>query len=210
MLAEPEIGMGNTNGHDVAPMKLITGFSEARFEEALLRDEWPRTWGAAYEALVYQEGFFRWLPKLTYVGWDVFVADDGGIIDVRQAPVVFTQEHVHPCTRWFSTMAGAVSEVQVSYPIDADDLDMDALKSLPTSVVSPYYANYFRIFCPDKFLVKMTFTAENATPAGVMCHVGADEKDPRFQVNRPVFEPHVRDVVRAARASAARDAQLIV
>jgi len=125
MLATPVIGEGNTVGYDEAPMKVISGFLEARFEEALGGDDWPRTWGGAYDAIVYQEGFFRWLGKLTYVGWDVVLDSEDRITEVTQAPVVFTQEHVHGCTLMLAKRVGdGETDVKISYPIDRDfDLD---------------------------------------------------------------------------------------
>jgi hypothetical protein len=201
MLVEPPIGEGNSQGHDQAPMKLISGFMEARFEEMLLRDTWPQTWGAAYDAIVYQEGAFRWLPKLTYVGWDVRLDGDDRITEIKQAPVVFTQEHAHPCTLMLAKVVGAADhEVKVSYPIDHEP-DPDLYLGWRYSVVSPYYANYLRVFCPNNFLMKMCLAAENATAAGVMYHAGSDDADPRFRVNRSVLEPMIRKMLEKARVS---------
>jgi hypothetical protein len=203
MLAEPEIGSGNTEGYDQAPMKLISGFCEARFEE-LFRDDWPQTWGAAYDAVTYQEGSFRWLPKLTYVGWDVTLDGKDRITDVKQAPVVFTQEHVHPCTLMLTKRVEAAGhEVKVSYPVDRC-VDLETYRRRPYSAASYYYANYFRVLSPGSFQMTLYAAAKNATPNGVMCHVGADETDPRFQINRSVLEPMVREMLEKARASHAK------
>ena len=204
MLATPEIGEGNTVGYDEAPMKVISGFLEARFEEALRGDDWPRTWGAAYDAIVYQKGFFRWLPKLTYVGWDVVLDGEDRITEVAQAPVVFTQEHVHGCTLMLGKRVGdGETDVKISYPIDRDfDLDwLDWYRRRPYSAVSHYYANYIRIFLPDNHFMTMCTAVENATSNGVMCHAGADETDPHFQVNRSVLGPQVQRILQKARTS---------
>ncbi len=202
MLAEPEIGMGNSEGYDTAPLKLVSGFLEARFEEAFQGRDWPRTWGAAYDALAFQEGNFRWLPKLSYVGWDVHLDEQDRIVSITQAPVIFTQEHVHPCTLMFTKPVGSTDhEVQVSTPIDRA-VDIDAFLRRPYSAASYYYANYFRVFEPSNHLLKLCLAAKQATPKGVMCHVGADDSDPRFSVNVPVLQPMVNDLLSRARARA--------
>jgi hypothetical protein len=69
---------GNQEGHKKSVLQAMAGFVEARFEEMLRPNEWPRTWGAAFEMMVLQEGRFRWLPDLTYIGWDVMVDDNIG------------------------------------------------------------------------------------------------------------------------------------
>jgi hypothetical protein len=204
MLAEPEIGKGNSEGHDKVPLRLISGFCEARFEETLRGAAWPQTWGAAYDAITYQEGNFRWLPKLTYVGWDVVVDDRDRITSVTQAPVLFTQEHVHPCTLMLAKRVGDPDhDVEISYPIDRD-VDLDMYRRRPYSVVSYYYANFFRVFLPSGHLMTMYLAAKNATPNGVMHHAGVDEADPRFQVNLNALQPMVNEMLEKARASYAQ------
>lgn len=211
MLAAPEIGYGNTSGLYRAPMKLISGFLQARFEEALGGEAWPQSWGAAYDALAYQmdqfgRGGFRWLPKLTYLGWDVTVDSNDRITKVTPAPAVFTQEHIHSCTLMVSRRLSETGPdpAKLSYPIDRDDLDHDMYLRRPYSAVSPYYANYFRVFLPDSHLMVLCMAAENATHNGIMWHAGTDEADPHFQVNASALEEHVRRLLVDARASYAR------
>lgn len=201
MLAEPEIGMGNGEGYDKVPLRLISGFLEARLEEALQGKDWPQTWGAGYDAITYQEGNFRWLPKLTYVGWDVYVDDRDRIVSVTQAPVIFTQEHVHPCTVMLTKRVGSPDhDVKISWPVDRE-VDVDTFGRRPYSVASYYYGNYFRVFEPRNHLLKFCLAAKQTTPKGVMCHTGADEADPHFSVNLAVLEPMVSELLVRARAS---------
>ena len=127
---------------------------------------------------------------------------DGGdrITAVEHAPVVFTQEHVHSCTLMLTKRVGAADcDVKISYPIDRV-VQRDWYRRRPYSAVSPYYANCFRVFSPGKFRMMMYLAAKHATPAGVMCHVGADETDARFEVNRSVLEPKVREMLAKVRA----------
>jgi hypothetical protein len=136
---------GNTRGLDVAPQDLISGFLQARFEETLGPAQWPTTWGAAYEALVYQVGSLRWLDKITYVGWNIFIDDQAErIVGVQQAPHVFVQAHHDPYTVMFVAKTGDMqSTVRVSYPVDAsaDSIDYQYLRSRPHGVDSPCYAS---------------------------------------------------------------------
>lgn len=201
LLADPEIGHSNTRGLDVAPMKLVSGFMEARFEEMLLGAKWPTTWGVAYDAILFQRGAFRWLPKLTYIGWDITVDAQDRITGVTQAPVVFTHEREHPYTVMFASTLGVEGfDTKISAPIDGTDTGRrDFLLLEPRTVVSPYYANYFRVFCPDNALYKLSWAAENATPAGAMYHAGAGEQEPKFAVNQQVLEPFIRLSLHQAR-----------
>lgn len=199
LLAEPEVGAGNTEGYDRTALKVVTGFIEARFEE-MLRPEWPQTWGAAFDVLVLQESRFRWLPSLTYVGWDLTLDDDDRITDVAQAPVVFKQERIHGCTLLLTKrVGGSRHEAKVSTSIDQDHIDLGTYLRRPYSARSPYYANYLRLFRGGAFLVTMPLVVTNATPNGYM-YLDGDGEDPRFQVNRPHLEGLVREMLQKLRS----------
>jgi hypothetical protein len=210
MMAPPLVGAGNTEGHDTVPTKAANGFIEARFEE-MLRAEWPRTWGAAFDLLVYQEGVlprggelhvdrrFRWMPSLTYVGWDISIDDEVHIVGAVQAAAVYKQERVHPCTVMYGKILGQPDHVvKVSTPIDRD-IEESWYARRPFSAVSDYMANYFRIFRNGRFLVTMPTVIGRPTRNGLAYHDSDDPEEPRFAMTARV-EPLLREVLENARA----------
>jgi len=194
MMAPPLIGAGNTVGHDTVPTKAANGFIEARFEE-MLRADWPRTWGAAFDLLVFQEGRmlrggqivvdrrFRWMTSLTYVGWDLHVDHEGRLLHVAQAPAVYKQERVDRCTVMYGKVVGESEHVvKVSTPIDRVDIDESIYTRRPFSAVSDYHANYLRLFRDGRFLVTMPMVIGRATREGLIYHDSDDPAEPRFAV----------------------------
>ena len=159
-------------------MKAISGFLQARGEE-MLRADWPQSWGKAYDAIVYQEGAFRWLDKLTYIRWDLVLDRDDRIASLTQGPVVFTQERVRGCTLTFTKRIGDMRPVtELSYPIYRGRQDLDWYFNHPYSVTSPYYACYFRVQTPREWTT-LAFAVRSATDKALMRHAGADETDRR-------------------------------
>jgi hypothetical protein len=194
MMAPPLVGDGNTYGHDTVPTKAANGFMEARFEE-MLRADWPRTWGAAFDLLVFQEHVFlrnrkivvdrrfRWMPSLTYVAWDLSIDDRGSIVGVAQAPAVYAQARLHRCTVMYGkTLGESDCIVKVSTPIDREDIDESWYARRPFSAVSDYTANYFRLFRGAKFIVTMLMVIGRATRNGLVFHDSNDPAEPRFAV----------------------------
>lgn len=194
MMAPPLIGGGNTVGYETVPTKAANGFIEARFVEMLSAD-WPRTWGAAFDLLVFQEGRllrsgkivvdrrFRWLPSLTYIAWDLTIDQQGRLIGATQLPTVYKQERVHPCTVIHGKALDAPDHVvKVSTPVHLDDIDEAMYLRRPFSAVSEYYANYFRLFRDGAHLETMMMVVGRATRNGVMYHDSADAAEPRFAV----------------------------
>ena len=203
-LSPPAASFSNTEGVDVVPMKVIAGFMEGRHEEMLRGNAWPLSWGKAYDAIVLQKGLFRWLDKLTYIGWEVTVDGNDRVESVKQAPVVFTQERHHPCTVLFTKTVGDVRQarVELSTPVfpDPRKLDDDVYYLKPYTAVSPYYANYLRVhYKSEGSLVKLCLAWKHATSNGAIYHASKDPSDPTFEVNVPVLEENLRKALEEAR-----------
>jgi hypothetical protein len=204
VLEPPKIRMSTTTGHDVVPMKAINGFVQARGEE-MLREDWPQSWGKAYDLIVYQDEF-RWLDKLTYVRWDLTLDSDVRISSLTQGDVVFTQERVRSsgpvrpgCTLMFTKRVGDIRpKTELSVPIYRGGMDLDWYFNQPYTVTAPYYACYVRVKTPRESTTMLT-ALRSATEKALMRHVGADEMDPRFEMNRPLLEEMARETLEQAR-----------
>jgi hypothetical protein len=199
-LVPPPISRRNTVGYDVAPMKVISGLMIPRCEE-MARPDWPQSWGKAYDAILWQEGAFRWLDKLTYIRWRVVLDNQRRISKVEQATMVFTQERLRHCTLMRTKSIGDIRvTTELSTPIHRGQMDLDWYFNQPYSAVSPYYANYFVVDSPaDQAYLTLAFVAKHATPNGLMHHVGTDPTEPRFEVNAEELEKQVRWMLEESR-----------
>ena len=166
MLKEDRAGSkfstSTTHGHDIVPMKAISGFLQARGEE-MLRADWPQSWGKAYDAIVYQEGAFRRLEELTYTAgtWSWTATTDPA--SLTQGPVVSTracpwmQCYVYKAHRRYAARDGA------ELPnLPRGDRIFDGTSNQPEGDLALLRVLHFRVQTPREVGMTLYFAVRSA------------------------------------------------
>ena len=169
---------GGTIGTNLAPedvpatvCRTLTSIGSARFQEILFQKDWDRTWGEAYDVVVFNGHKFDWLDSVLYVGWDLYVDSTGNVVHTYQAPVSWKTEFVHGCTIIY---AGSPKEgrLTVSPPIHRK-VDDGPLRRRTFTMKATWYVNYFRFWRGTSCIIKVCMTVCNPDENGPMYSRGA-------------------------------------
>jgi hypothetical protein len=150
-------------------LSVINEVAHARFQESLYKGEWDLSFGASYDMFVFDEGCFRFVKSILYVGWDYHWDSNKQTGTLQQAPILIK----HNCMGDYSILQEALHGDHydgrtINYlarPV-FDNMDGINLSHFPLTIQADYYANYFIFRENGKVPFKSLLTVQKITNDG--------------------------------------------
>jgi hypothetical protein len=176
---------GNVVRSNAALHETLVHTGQMFFSELMHPKEWDQTFGFAYDILLFWQGEFRYVNRISHLAWDYYWDDARKTGRLEQSPLIV--KYIN-CGH-FSVIQGVkhkdlkvVEQTNyVSMPLYDDFPDLD-LSNMGFSIFADYYSSYFLFHSKGKCVLQVPYITGNVKPRLDVWVEGNDE-NPIIGVN---------------------------